>query len=90
MAGRSRFGYRAVVLARGEAELAGRLRALAGGDPDAGVVTGAVVDPETGSGGGGVVLVFPGQGTQWVGMGAGLLGSSEVFAASMRECARAL
>ncbi|MCX5381156.1 type I polyketide synthase [Streptomyces sp. NBC_00091] len=34
--------------------------------------------------------VFPGQGTQWVGMGAGLLESSPVFAARMRECADAL
>ncbi|MCX5381157.1 type I polyketide synthase [Streptomyces sp. NBC_00091] len=37
-----------------------------------------------------VAWVFPGQGTQWVGMGAGLLESSPVFAARMRECADAL
>ena len=36
------------------------------------------------------VLVFPGQGGQWVGMGAGLLESSPVFAARLRECADAL
>ncbi|MFB0633571.1 acyltransferase domain-containing protein, partial [Streptomyces sp. AB3(2024)] len=36
------------------------------------------------------VLVFPGQGTQWVGMGAELLGSSPVFAGRLRECADAL
>ncbi|MFG2601939.1 acyltransferase domain-containing protein, partial [Streptomyces sp. NPDC048462] len=36
------------------------------------------------------VLVFPGQGTQWVGMGAGLLESSPVFAGRLRECADAL
>ncbi|MFJ8888963.1 SDR family NAD(P)-dependent oxidoreductase, partial [Streptomyces sp. NPDC102402] len=30
------------------------------------------------------VLVFPGQGSQWVGMGAGLLESSSVFAARLR------
>ncbi|MFE5896779.1 acyltransferase domain-containing protein, partial [Streptomyces sp. NPDC056488] len=36
------------------------------------------------------VLVFPGQGTQWVGMGAGLLETSPVFAARLRECADAL
>ncbi|GHB76161.1 hypothetical protein GCM10010347_53350 [Streptomyces cirratus] len=36
------------------------------------------------------VLVFPGQGTQWVGMGAGLVDSSPVFAARLRECADAL
>ncbi|MFI9066199.1 SDR family NAD(P)-dependent oxidoreductase, partial [Streptomyces sp. NPDC053429] len=36
------------------------------------------------------VLVFPGQGTQWVGMGAGLLEVSPVFADRLRECAEAL
>ncbi|MGW7189022.1 type I polyketide synthase [Streptomyces sp. NPDC054838] len=36
------------------------------------------------------VLVFPGQGTQWVGMGAGLLEASPVFADRLRECAQAL
>ncbi len=36
------------------------------------------------------VLVFPGQGSQWVGMAAQLLGESEVFAGRMAECERAL
>ncbi|WP_345639508.1 acyltransferase domain-containing protein, partial [Streptomyces lacrimifluminis] len=36
------------------------------------------------------VLVFPGQGTQWVGMGARLLDESAVFAAKFEECGRAL
>ncbi|WP_149100671.1 type I polyketide synthase, partial [Actinoplanes teichomyceticus] len=36
------------------------------------------------------VFVFPGQGAQWVGMGADLLDSSPVFAERMRECAAAL
>ncbi|MEU7068420.1 SDR family NAD(P)-dependent oxidoreductase [Streptomyces sp. NPDC046161] len=36
------------------------------------------------------VLVFPGQGTQWVGMGAGLLESAPVFTDRLRECADAL
>ncbi|MFC7532066.1 SDR family NAD(P)-dependent oxidoreductase, partial [Actinoplanes sp. GCM10030250] len=37
-----------------------------------------------------VVFVFPGQGSQWVGMAVELSGSSAVFAASMAECERAL
>ncbi|MHC8419364.1 type I polyketide synthase [Streptomyces sp. NB004] len=36
------------------------------------------------------VLVFPGQGTQWSGMGRELLDSSPVFAARLGECASAL
>ncbi|AQA10005.1 hypothetical protein BV401_05340 [Streptomyces malaysiensis subsp. malaysiensis] len=36
------------------------------------------------------MLVFPGQGSQWVGMAAGLLESSPVFAERVGECAAAL
>ncbi|MFE0603977.1 type I polyketide synthase [Streptomyces sp. NPDC058871] len=36
------------------------------------------------------VLVFPGQGSQWVGMAAELLAGSVVFAGRMAECERAL
>ncbi|MEV6874190.1 SDR family NAD(P)-dependent oxidoreductase [Amycolatopsis sp. NPDC051128] len=39
---------------------------------------------------GDVVFVFPGQGSQWTGMGLSLLESSPVFAARMAECAAAL
>ena len=38
----------------------------------------------------GAVFVFSGEGSQWVGMGRGLLESNLVFAARMRECAAAL
>ncbi|WP_079432439.1 type I polyketide synthase [Streptomyces katrae] len=36
------------------------------------------------------VFVFPGQGSQWVGMAVGLLDSSPVFAARIAECEEAL
>src|SRR4029453_16373983 len=52
---------------------------LAADEPSPAVVTGRVV-------GSGAVLVFPGQGSQWVGMAAGLLDSSPVFAARWVEC----
>ena len=68
----------------GQEELRAGLSAVAGGMPAPGVVTGtADVD-------GGVVFVFPGQGAQWVGMGAALLESSPVFAERLRECAAVL
>ncbi|MFJ8166811.1 type I polyketide synthase, partial [Streptomyces sp. NPDC096136] len=54
------------------------------------VALGAVTVEGVAADAGRVALVFPGQGTQWVGMGAGLLESSPVFAARLRECADAL
>ncbi|AOS63999.1 type I polyketide synthase [Actinoalloteichus hymeniacidonis] len=41
-------------------------------------------------GAGRAVFVFPGQGSQWVGMAVELMDSSPVFAASMDECGSAL
>nr|UAX57578.1 SDR family NAD(P)-dependent oxidoreductase [Streptomyces sp. A144] len=74
---RAAFEHRAVVVGGDREELLGKLSSVSG----VGVGVGA---------GGGVVLVFAGQGCQWVGMGRELLGSSPVFAESMRECAAAL
>ncbi|MDX2698528.1 SDR family NAD(P)-dependent oxidoreductase, partial [Streptomyces ipomoeae] len=76
--------HRAVVVATGPEQATAALAALARGDEDPGVVTGtAGVD-------GKVVFVFPGQGSQWVGMGAELLDSSPVFADHIRACAEVL
>ncbi|WP_381558037.1 SDR family NAD(P)-dependent oxidoreductase [Streptomyces eurythermus] len=73
---RSVFEHRAVVVASGREELLEGLKTP--------VVSGVAAPV------GRSVLVFPGQGTQWVGMGAELLESSPVFAARMGECAAAL
>nr|CEL13381.1 Malonyl CoA-acyl carrier protein transacylase [Kibdelosporangium sp. MJ126-NF4] len=78
---RAQFDHRAVVLADDRAQ---SLTALASGISSTGLVAGQA---DTG---GGVVLVFPGQGSQWVGMAQELLESSPVFAARMGECAAAL
>ncbi|MFD4905065.1 type I polyketide synthase [Kitasatospora purpeofusca] len=78
--GRASFEHRAVVLGGDRSELLGGLKALSQG---AAVSGGGLVSGRS-------VLVFPGQGSQWVGMAAGLLGGSEVFAARMAECERAL
>ncbi|GCD99361.1 polyketide synthase [Embleya hyalina] len=61
------------------------LGALARGDSAAGVVTGSATGTL-----GRVVFVFPGQGSQWVGMAAELHGQSAVFASRFGECAKAL
>src|SRR4051794_18868993 len=77
-------GRRAVVVAAtGEEALAG-LGALTRGENAPGVVAGNVDVP------GKLVWVFPGQGSQWAGMGRELLDSSPVFAGRIKECAAAL
>ncbi|GAB1818700.1 hypothetical protein HerbRD11066_18640 [Herbidospora sp. RD11066] len=84
---RSAFEHRAAVVGADRAELLAGLSAVSAGQPGSGVVTGAV---PAGGGGGRVVFVFPGQGSQWVGMGRELAQSSPVFAARMAECGNAL
>ncbi|MFJ9953470.1 SDR family NAD(P)-dependent oxidoreductase [Kitasatospora sp. NPDC091207] len=87
VATRSLFEHRAVVLAdRADQEgFRTGLAALAEGRSVPQVIVGDAAGPA-----GRVVLVFPGQGAQWVGMGAELLDSSPVFAARLAECAEAL
>ncbi|MFF3444591.1 SDR family NAD(P)-dependent oxidoreductase, partial [Streptosporangium sp. NPDC002721] len=81
---RSVFEHRAVVVGSDREGLLAGVGALSAGDPGVGVVTGvANVDGRS-------VWVFPGQGAQWVGMGAALLEESAVFAGRMAECAAAL
>ncbi len=78
LAGRAVFEDRAVVLGGGREELLAGVGVLAGGDgwgEDArGVVRGVA-----GGVGGGLALLFPGQGSQRVGMGAGLYEAFGVF-----------
>ncbi|MEU5770112.1 beta-ketoacyl synthase N-terminal-like domain-containing protein, partial [Streptomyces asoensis] len=83
--GRSALEHRAVVLAGDRDGAVGALRSVGEGVPSAGVVSG-VVSGEPGR----VVFVFPGQGSQWLGMGAGLWESSPVFRERLQECAAAL
>ncbi|AJE81438.1 polyketide synthase type I [Streptomyces albus] len=80
---RPRLAHRAAVLGTTREELLTALTALAKGEPHSNVITGTAH-------GGKTVFVFPGQGSQWVGMGTGLLKTSPVFAKSMEECAQAL
>ncbi|MFD0205380.1 thioester reductase domain-containing protein [Saccharothrix carnea] len=76
---------RAAVVAADRDGLLDRLRALAEDEPVPGVVRGraARTDPE-------VAFVFPGQGTQWVGMAVGLLDSAPAFRERVAECGKAL
>ncbi|MFJ9428007.1 type I polyketide synthase, partial [Streptomyces sp. NPDC101249] len=82
---RAVLGHRAVVLGTDRAELTGALADLAEGRASHRVVHGAATPADDR-----VVLVFPGQGSQWVGMGVELLAEVPVFAERMGECAAAL
>ncbi|MYU19784.1 polyketide synthase, partial [Streptomyces sp. SID8361] len=67
LVGRSVFEHRAVVVGESAEEFAAGLRAVAAGEPLAGVAAGVV------SATGKAVFVFPGQGSQWAGMAVELL-----------------
>ena len=86
LAERAVFDGRGVVLGGDRAELVAGLDALAQG-VQAGSVARGVVGAD---GAGGIVFVFPGQGSQWEGMAVELLDCSPVFAGAIRECAEAL
>ncbi|MFC4035333.1 SDR family NAD(P)-dependent oxidoreductase, partial [Streptomyces polygonati] len=79
LAARTRFDHRAVVVG-------GRtgLDALADGEAAPGLVTGTAGPL------GKTVFVFPGQGSQWVGMGRRLYGTEPVFRAAVDACDAAL
>ncbi|MBP2472362.1 candicidin polyketide synthase FscB [Crossiella equi] len=79
---RDRFPHRALLPVADRTEAVRALHELATGD----------LLPQPGRGGTGerVAFVFPGQGSQWVGMGLALWEQSPVFAESMTACAAAL
>ncbi|HEV2636979.1 MAG TPA: type I polyketide synthase [Actinocrinis sp.] len=83
LAGRTAFAHRRVLVGE-PAELPDVLRALVAGQDPAAAVSG-MQDAE-----GRTVFVFPGQGSQWVGMARDLLAESPVFAERMAECDEAL
>ncbi|MEV8064298.1 beta-ketoacyl synthase N-terminal-like domain-containing protein, partial [Streptomyces antimycoticus] len=81
---RTAFGHRAVILGRDRERLLDGLGALAQGTPAPHVVEG------TAGGRRKTVFVFPGQGSQWIGMALPLWNASPVFAEQLEECADAL
>ncbi|GAA2247523.1 hypothetical protein GCM10010232_38440 [Streptomyces amakusaensis] len=80
---RAALEHRAVVLAADRQSAAEALRSVVEGVASPGVVSGGVIP-------GDVVFVFPGQGSQWVGMGRELARWSGVFRESLGECEVAL
>ncbi|MFJ2767233.1 type I polyketide synthase [Streptomyces sp. NPDC087300] len=80
---RTLFEHRAVVLGDDRAARSDALAAVARAESSADAVTGRAVQ-------GDAVFVFPGQGSQWLGMGLELYGEFPVFADHLRVCAREL
>ncbi|MFI2207996.1 type I polyketide synthase, partial [Streptomyces sp. NPDC020192] len=81
---RAALEHRGVILATDLAEAVRGLESLASGEAAPGVVSGSAHQ------GAGAVFVFPGQGSQWTGMGRELLDTSPEFAARIAECETAL
>ncbi|MGW0747767.1 type I polyketide synthase, partial [Streptomyces sp. NPDC002817] len=76
---RAQLENRAVVIAESRDEIAQALEALATGTEHASLITGIADLPQS------PVLVFPGQGAQWVGMGVELWDALPVFGERMAE-----
>ncbi|MFI5783674.1 type I polyketide synthase [Nocardia sp. NPDC051570] len=85
LATRPLLARRAVLVGTGRAELRSGLAAFVSGEPAPSVVADNVTLSDGKS-----VFVFPGQGSQWVGMAVKLLGESPVFAERLMECSTAL
>ncbi|WP_327028036.1 SDR family NAD(P)-dependent oxidoreductase [Micromonospora sp. NBC_01740] len=81
---RSTFDSRAVLVGASPDQVAAALDALAEGRPDPAVTRGEARPV------GRCVFVFPGQGSQWLGMGLDLLDQAPVFAERMAACDAAL
>src|SRR5882757_3717321 len=83
LAGRSTFEHRAVMLGCDRGQLLAGLGELADGMPGGSVITGHATPT------GKTAFVFPGQGSQWIGMGVELLDTAPLFADQMKACAEA-
>lgn len=83
---RSSFAHRAVLLSGGREESLVGLDLVAAGENSVRVIRGVAEGPTPGP----VVFVFPGQGSQWAGMGRRLYAESAVFARGIDDCAMAL
>ncbi|EYF00132.1 type I polyketide synthase [Chondromyces apiculatus] len=82
-AGRTHHAHRLAAVGRSRVELAERLDAFVGGQEPPGLASGRL-EVSTAPG---LVFVFPGQGSQWLGMGRRLLQREPVFRDTMARCA---
>src|SRR5437879_5627094 len=78
--GRGTFGDRAVILGGGRGRWLAGLDEVANDDVAGSIVRGTAMPA------GKTVFVFPGQGSQWLGMGIELLDTAPVFAQQIEAC----
>ncbi|ORA16893.1 type I polyketide synthase [Mycobacterium arosiense] len=83
LAGRANFEHRAVVVGEDRDRLLAGLDELADDDPTGSVIRGTATPA------GKTVFVFPGQGSQWLGMAIEMLDTAPVFARQIQECEEA-
>ena len=83
---RSQLDHRLAVVAASEAELAERLQAFLDGQAVEGLVHGRKLPKKAQK----LVFVFPGQGSQWLGMGRELLATEPVFRDALERCDEAM
>ncbi len=83
---RTHHEHRLALVGTNRAELMAQLEAFLQGEERPGLATGRVAA----SGAPGVVFVFPGQGSQWLGMGRDLLTSEPVFREAIEQCEAAM
>ncbi len=86
LAKRQAFDSRAVAIGGERQELLEGLEAITRGTQSGYAAQGMLASSEAG----GIAFVFPGQGSQWVGMALELLECSDVFGERLRECCDAL
>ncbi|MEU9036973.1 acyltransferase domain-containing protein [Streptomyces sp. NPDC048352] len=83
--GRAHLEHRAVLIAADREDFILRLKELALGETSPGAVRGVAAGAPAKP-----VFVFPGQGSQWVGMAVGLLDSAPAFREAIEACEEAL
>ncbi len=83
---RAHHAHRLAVVVRDRHELSARLGAFLRGEPDAGLVSGQPAGERRHK----VAFIFPGQGSQWFGMGRQLLANEPVFRQTLEACERAM